>query len=89
MVGPEIRRKVREIDARGNDKKQKERECIVKQSCKSRTNIFMLAIVLGALIVGFMIFAPGSDDSRDAKPYPANNYVPEKSDKSLNKNNSY
>ncbi len=39
----------------------------------------MLAIVLGALLVGYMVFAPGSDNSRDAQPSPVNNFIPEKS----------
>lgn len=79
MVGLEIKRKAREIGARGNDKQSQEQERIVKESRKSRTNILILAIVLGALLVVFMMFAPGSDDSRDVEPSPANNYVPEKS----------
>ncbi|NJD54026.1 MAG: hypothetical protein FIB07_14305 [Candidatus Methanoperedens sp.] len=61
-----------------------------EKDSKSSTNIFILLIVLGAMLVGFMIFAPesllfilwfitGSDGSRDVQPSPTNNYVPEKS----------
>ena len=56
--------------ARREQEKQKAREGqepIAKKKSKSRTNIFMLAIVLGALLVGFVMFAPSSDDVNDAQ----------------------
>ena len=43
-------------------KVREEQENIAKKKSKTRTNVFMLAIVLGALFLGFMTFAPGSGD---------------------------
>ena len=60
-----IKRKAREIDARGEDKQSQEQKRIVKESRTSRTNILIPAIVMVSLLVGFMMFAP-ADDPRDA-----------------------
>jgi len=89
MVDVEIKRKAREIDAKGKEKQRLEQERISKQDRKSYKNVFILVIVLGAVLVGFMIFAPesllfimwfitGSDGSRDTQHLYTNNYFPEK-----------
>jgi formylglycine-generating enzyme required for sulfatase activity len=46
---------------------------------KSLKVFFSVALAVGALLVGFMVFVPSSDDSRDAQPLATNSYVPEKS----------
>jgi len=48
---------------------RKEQEPIVKKKSKTRTNIFMLVILLGALLVGFVMFAPGYVPEKST-PYP-------------------
>ena len=61
----EEREKAAKEHARREQEKQKvkaEQERIAKQG-KTRTNVFMLFIVLGALFVGFVMFAPGSGDT--------------------------
>ena len=62
----------REIAAKENIRREQEKqkakaeqERIARQKGKSRTNVFMLVIVLGALLVGFVMFAPGSGDTHD------------------------
>ena len=49
---------------------------IAKKKGKTRPNIFMLAIVLGTLLVGFVIFAPGSGDTHNVSS-PQPEVVPE------------
>lgn len=49
---------------------------IVEHDHKFRMQVLILSIVLGALLVGFMMFSLSSDDFH---PSPANNHVPEKS----------
>ena len=44
---------------------EKERNTRKKQNRNTLKNVFMLAIVLGALLVGFVMFVPGSDYFRD------------------------
>ena len=46
-------------------KAREEQERIAKKKGKTRTNMFMLAIVLGAMFVGFVMFAPGSGVTHD------------------------
>lgn len=42
-----------------------EQERITKKKNKNRTNIFMLAIIFGAMFFGFVMFAPSSNDLND------------------------
>ena len=60
------------------DTAREEQKRMVKKKSKTRINVFMLVILLGALLVGFAILAPGSDNS-PATNYVPTNYVPEKS----------
>jgi len=64
-VKEERERKAQEIDAWQKQKARDEQERITKKKSKSRTNVFMLAIVLGALFVGFGMFISGSGDTHD------------------------
>jgi len=59
----EQEKKAQEIDAWQKQKARDEQERITKKKSKSRTNVIMLAVVLGALLVGFVVFAPDSDDA--------------------------
>ncbi len=61
-------RKKQEIDAKEKQKAREEEGRIAKKKSKTRTNVFMLAIVLGALVMGFWLF----DDYTPEKstPYP-------------------
>ena len=53
---------------------RREQKPIAKKKSKTRTNVFMLAIVFGALVVGFAMFAPGSGDTHDVStPAPSSN----------------
>ena len=49
-------RKKQEIDAKEKQKARDEQERIARQKSKTRTNMFMLAIVLGALLVGYTMY---------------------------------
>ena len=55
-----------EMRRAAQDTAHEEPERIAKKKRKTRTKIFMLAIVFGALLVGFAMFAPGSDVSTPA-----------------------
>ena len=61
----EKERKAQEIDTWQKQKARDEQEHIAENKSKTRTNVFMLAIVLGALFVGFVIFTSGSGDTND------------------------
>ena len=61
-------RKEKEQLERESQIKQKardEQERIPKKKNKTHTNVFMLAIVIGALLVGFVMFAPDSGNTHD------------------------
>jgi formylglycine-generating enzyme required for sulfatase activity len=51
-------RKKQEIDAKEKQKARDVQEHIAKKKSKTRTNVFMLAIVLGALLVGYWLIPP-------------------------------
>lgn len=52
------------------EEEREEQERIAKHDSKSRTNVFMLTIVLGALLVGFVMFAQGNYFPEKSTPYP-------------------
>ncbi len=75
----EIERKEKETEEKLRKQKEKkaqeyarlkqeardEQKRITKQKSKTRTNIFMLAIIFGAMFFGFVMFAPSSNDLND------------------------
>ena len=56
----EEKRVEQEIDAKEKHKTRDEQERIPKKKSKTRKNIFMLVIVLGTLLIGFVMFTSGS-----------------------------
>ena len=69
-------KRVEEERLREEQKARDEQERIAKKKSKTRTNVFMLAIVLGALLVGFVMFTSGSGDTHDVSS-PQAEVVPE------------
>ena len=55
-------RKKQELDAKENQKPRDKQERTSKKKSKTRRNVFMLLIVFGAILVGFMMFTSGSSD---------------------------
>ena len=63
-------RKKQEIDAKEKQKARDEQNRRAKKKSKTHTNVFMLAIVLGALVMGFWLFDDYTPEKSTPYPFP-------------------